>query len=79
VILVFRDFVKLVLVANLCAWPVAWLVMHNWIQKFPYHVNLSWSPFALAGLLALIATLAAVAFQTLRASLTDPVHSLRHE
>jgi putative ABC transport system permease protein len=79
IILLSRDFVRLVLMANLCAWPIAWLVMHNWIQKFPYHVNLRWSSFILSGLVALIVTLAAVAFQTLRASLTDPVHSLRYE
>jgi putative ABC transport system permease protein len=79
VVLLSRDFVKLVLVANLCTWPFAWVVMQNWLQKFPYHVNLSWSTFILSGLLALIVTLAAVVFQTIRASLADPVHSLRYE
>jgi putative ABC transport system permease protein len=79
VVLLSRDFVRLVLVANLCAWPFAWLVMRNWLQKFPYRVNMDWSTFFLSGFLALSVTLAAVSFQTVRASLADPVHSLKHE
>jgi ABC-type antimicrobial peptide transport system permease subunit len=79
VVLLSQDFVKLILLANLCAWPVAWFVMQYWLGKFPYHVNLSWTVFILSGLLAMVVTLAAVGYQTLRASLADPVRSLRYE
>lgn len=78
-VLLSKDFVRLVLVANILAWPVAWWVMQNWLARFPYHVNLSWNTFILSGLLALITTMAAVVLQTLRAALADPVHSLRYE
>jgi putative ABC transport system permease protein len=74
-----RDFLIIILMANLCAWPVSWFLMNKWLQNFPYRVNLSWTTFALCGLLALLVTSITVSFQTLRASLSNPVNSLRYE
>ena len=77
--LLSKDFVLLILKANLLAWPISWLLMRSWLSRFPYHMSLSWSFFVLSGLTALGATLLTVSFQTFKASLADPVKSLKYE
>jgi putative ABC transport system permease protein len=79
VALLSRDFVKLVLTANLLTWPVAWWLMHSWLQSFPYRVSLNLWVFLLAGAAVLGATLLTVSYQTLKTALADPVDSLRYE
>ncbi len=73
------GFVRLALLANLFAWPLAWWVGHDWLGRFPYRVNLSLGIFLSAGFLVLIATLMTVSYQTIRAARVDPVKSLRFE
>jgi putative ABC transport system permease protein len=77
--LLSKDFVKLVLLANLIAWPVAWYAMNKWLQNFAYHIEISWWVFALAGSLALVIALVTVSTQAIRAALANPVESLRYE
>ena len=77
--LLSRDFVKLVLLANVLAWPLAWLAMHRWLENFAYRVEIGWWVFALAGTLALIIALLTVSTQAIRAALVNPVESLRCE
>ncbi len=79
VTLLCRDYVRVVLLANLCAWPISWWLMLRWLQNFPYRVSLSWTNFVLSSLLILLITLVTVSFQTIKASLADPVDSLRYE
>ena len=74
-----KDFLKLILLANVIAWPVSWILMNSWLGNFPYRVSLSWSTFVLSGLLTLFVTLVTVSFQTLKASFANPSHSLRYE
>ncbi len=73
------DFTKWVLLANLLAWPTAYFVMNNWLQGFAYRVELGPGVFVLAGLLAFTIALVTVCFQAVKASLANPVHSLRYE
>jgi putative ABC transport system permease protein len=77
--LLSKDFVKLVLVANLLAWPVAWYAMNRWLQDFAYRVNVNWWVFALAGGMALLIALLTVSTQAIKAALANPVEALRHE
>jgi putative ABC transport system permease protein len=77
--LLSKDFVKLVIVANLIAWPVAGYAMNKWLQDFAYHVEISWWIFVLAGGLALMIALATVSMQAIRAAVANPVDSLRYE
>lgn len=79
VALLSKDFVKLVLLANLIAWPVAWYAMNQWLQNFTYRVEMSWWVFGLAGGLALMIALVTVSTQAMWAALTNPVDSLRYE
>lgn len=74
-----KDFVKLVLIANLLAWPVAWYAMNKWLQDFAYRIELGWLAFALAGGVALLIALLTVSAQAIRAALANPADALRYE
>jgi putative ABC transport system permease protein len=77
--LLSKDFVTLVLLANLLAWPVAWYAMQNWLQNFAYRVDIGWWVFVLAGGLAFVIALLTVSAQAIRAALANPVEALRYE
>jgi putative ABC transport system permease protein len=79
VLLLSKDFIKLVLLAIIIASPVAWYIMHLWLQDFAYRVNISWWIFVSAGLLSLVIALLVIGFQTIRTAITNPVNSLRAE
>ena len=77
--LISKDFLRLVLIANIIAWPLAWWVMNKWLQDFAYHITIRWWVFAIAGLLAIALTMLTVSFQSLKAALMNPVKSLKVE
>lgn len=77
--LLSKDFIKLVLVANLVAWPIAWLVMNKWLQEFSYRIEIGLWTFALAGGMALLIALTTVSTLAIRAAKANPVESLRYE
>jgi putative ABC transport system permease protein len=79
VVLLSRDFILLVLVAFIIASPIAYFIMHQWLQDFAYRINIEWWVFAAAGLLAVIIALATISFQAIRAAVANPVRSLRME
>jgi putative ABC transport system permease protein len=79
VMLLSKDFIQLVLLAILIASPVAWYVMHNWLQHFVIRINMSLGIFIGAGLLALIIAFITISFQSAKAALANPVTSLRSE
>jgi putative ABC transport system permease protein len=77
--LLSKDFIKLVLVASLIAFPVAWWAMNQWLQSFAYRIGISWWIFVVAGMSAILIALFTVITQTIRAALANPVSSLRSE
>jgi putative ABC transport system permease protein len=77
--LLSKDFVKLVIIAAVIAFPLAWWAMDNWLSDFAYRVSVSWWVYLLAGVLALLVALATVSFQAVKAALSNPVKSLRTE
>ena len=79
VALLAKDFLALVVAGVAVAAPVAYLVMHRWLDGFAYHVAPSAAPYALAALTALFLAALAVGAQTIRAALADPVKTLRYE
>jgi len=79
VALLSKDFLKLVLIAAIIAFPVAWYAMHNWLQDFAYRINIQWWVFVVAGILAALIALITVSFQAIKAALANPVKSLRTE
>ena len=74
-----KDFVKLVLIASVVAFPVAWWTMNKWLEDFAYRINIGWWVFIIAGLSAIVIALVTVSFQAVRAALANPVKSLRTE
>jgi putative ABC transport system permease protein len=79
VMLLSKDFIKLVMIAFVIASPVAWYIMNNWLRDFAYRINISWWIFAAAGLLAVIIALGTISFQAVKAAIANPVKSLRTE
>ncbi len=77
--LLSREFTRLVLVSNLIAWPVAFLLMDSWLMDFPYRTVIGLGSFLLAALIALIIALLTVSSQALKAAAANPTDSLRNE
>jgi putative ABC transport system permease protein len=74
-----KDFLKLVLVALLISFPLAWWTMYTWLQDFAYRVNISWWIFFVAAIIAIFIAWVTVSLQALRAALANPVKNLRTE
>ncbi|MEO6166940.1 MAG: FtsX-like permease family protein, partial [Chitinophagales bacterium] len=74
-----RDFLKLVSIAALIAFPIAWIMMSKWLEDYAYRITISWWVFFLSGIGALIIALFTVSFQAIKAGMMNPVKSLRTE
>ncbi len=79
VLLLSKEFTKLVIVSNLIAWPIAYFAMKDWLENFAYHIHIGVGTFVLGGILALIIALLTVSFQAIKAALANPVDALRYE
>ena len=77
--LLSRTFLKLVLIASVIAFPIAWWAMNNWLKNFPYRVNITWWVFGIAAIAAVGIALITVSFQAIKAAIANPVKSLRTE
>ena len=73
------DFLKLVAISSLIAFPIAWFAMNKWLQDFAYRTGISWWIFLLAGIVATLIALFTISFQAIKAAVTNPVKSLRTE
>ncbi len=73
------NFLVLVTIASLIAFPIAWWAMNSWLKDFPYRVSISWWVFGIAIIAALVVALLTVSFQAIKAALANPVKSLRTE
>ena len=79
VLLLSRHFIRLVLIANLIAWPLAWWAISHWLEDYAYRVTMSWWVFFIAGVMALFIALVTVSLLAMKAALANPVKSLRSE
>ena len=77
--LLSKDFLKLVLIANGIAFPLAWWAANKWLQEYAYHINIQWWVFIIAGLAAILLALITVSYQAVKAAIMNPVKSLRTE
>lgn len=77
--LLSKDFLKLVLIAVLIAFPLAWWAMREWLNGFAYRINIGAGVFLAAGFSIILITLLTISFQSIRAALANPVKSLRTE
>ncbi|QHT67039.1 ABC transporter permease [Rhodocytophaga rosea] len=78
-ILLSKDFVRLVLLANVIAWPLAYMGMHWWLQNYPFRIGLSWWLFIIPALFILCIALLTISLQTIRTARSNPIQSLRYE
>lgn len=78
-ILLNKEFAKLVIISNLLAIPIAYLLMTNWLQDFHYRINLGFDAFIISGILSFTIAAITVTSQALKAAYTNPVNSLRTE
>lgn len=77
--LLSKEFLLLVVLSCIIASPVAYYILHRWLEQYAYRISVSWWIFAIAGLAAVLITLLTVSTQTIKAALTNPVRSLRSE
>lgn len=77
--LLSMDFIKLVLIANGLAFPIAWWATNKWLQEYAYHVEVGWWVFLLAGVLATAIALLTISYQAVKTASANPVRSLRSE
>jgi predicted permease len=77
--LLSKDFLKLVAISCLIAFPVAWWALTNWLQNYQYRVTINWVVFVAVGIMAMLIALVTVSFQAIKAALSNPVKSLRTE
>jgi putative ABC transport system permease protein len=74
-----KQFIQLVLLANVIAWPAAYYFMNEWLSDFVYRIDISLWAFIISGGIALLIALATVSFQAIKAAFANPVESLRYE
>jgi putative ABC transport system permease protein len=77
--LLSKDFLKLVLIANGIAFPIAWWATYKWLQEYAYHINVQWWVFGLASASAIVIALLTVSYQAIKAAIANPIKSLRTE
>ena len=77
--LLSKDFIKLVLVANMIGWPIAYWAMRDWLESFYYRIELSLDVFVLSGTLTLLIALLTVSYQAWKAARSNPTDALRYE
>ena len=78
-IMLSKQFIMLVLISNIIAWPVAYYLMGKWLQDFAYSININWWVFVLSGGLALIIALATISVNAIKAAIANPIEALRYE
>jgi putative ABC transport system permease protein len=79
VMMLSRDFLMLIIIASLIAFPIAWWAMYKWLQDFEYRIGVGWWIFILSGFIAILVALFTISFQAVRAAVSNPVKSLRTE
>jgi putative ABC transport system permease protein len=79
ILLLSREFVRWVLLANLIAWPIAYFAMNRWLQNFAYRTHMGIVVFLMSGGAALLIATLTVSYQSIKSAQADPVGSLRYE
>ena len=79
ILLLSKGFIQLVMIANLIAWPLAWWIMNNWLESFPYRININPLLFVAAGIGVVIIAFISVGVQTFKAASVNPAQTLKYE
>ncbi|MFC2136051.1 ABC transporter permease [Bacteroidota bacterium] len=79
VLMLSKEFVKWIVIANLVAWPIAYYLIDAWLMDFAYKIDIGIWVFLISGIIALVIAIVTVAFQTIKAAIANPIESLRYE
>jgi len=79
VTLLSNEFIRLIIIASLIAWPIAWFFTHRWLQNFYQRIDINWLLFLLATVIAVILALAITSYRAIRVSARNPADTLRYE
>jgi putative ABC transport system permease protein len=79
VLIISKDILKLIVIASVISWPIAYFVMDNWLQDFSYRVGINYIMFIIIPVLTIILSLLTVIYQTLKAAMKNPAETLRYE
>lgn len=79
VFMITKEFIQIVIAANIVAWPIAYYVMNKWLEDFAYRIELSWWMFVLSGGIALLIALITVGYQAVKSAVANPAESIRYE
>ncbi len=79
ILLISKEFLKWIMIANIIAWPVSYFALQGWLQNFAYRIEITMTYFITALLLAVFMVIFSISIQSVKASLKNPVDSLRHE
>jgi putative ABC transport system permease protein len=74
-----KEFVFLVIIANFIAWPLAYFLINQWLQRFAYRITMGWWTFFLVGIMIFVLSLLTISWQIIRAATANPADSLRYE
>ena len=74
-----RDFIKLIIVANIITWPVVFFLITTWLQNFAYRITINWMVFIMSGVAIVALSFITVSWHSWRTSLRNPVETLRYE
>ncbi len=77
--LLSKDFIKLVLIALIIAFPLAYWIAEKWLQEFAYRIEINWQIFVFAGIISVFIAFVTVSFQAVKAAISNPINSLRNE
>lgn len=77
--MMLSDFTRWVFIANIIAWPVAWYITNQWLEKFAFHVSFGWWTFVVAGMSSLLIAVFTVMFQSIKTAMANPVYALKED
>jgi putative ABC transport system permease protein len=77
--LLSKEFLRLIVIANLIFWPLTWFGLSRWLSNYPFHTNLSWLLFVFTGLITTAIVLLSISIQSLKAATANPVTALRND
>ena len=78
-VLFAKEYLWLIVLSNLIAWPVSWIILHRWLENFAYHINLNIGYFVIAALVSVMMTLCIILWRTISAIRSNPLKALRWE
>ena len=77
--MLYSEYTKWVLLANIIAWPIAWYMMDHWLMNFNYRIDIGWLVFIVSGLTAMLIAQLTVITQTVRVAISNPIDAIKYE